>query len=408
MTIVTPELNWSKEVGTMGKRVILIVLDSAGIGALPDAHIYGDEGSDTLGNLARQVGGLNLPQLGRLGLGNIHTILGVPPVSNPEAAFGRMAEKSPGKDTTTGHWEMSGIILDQAFPTYPMGFPSAVINRFEQAIGRKVLGNKVASGTEIIKELGDQHLKTGYPIVYTSADSVFQIAAHEKIIPLESLYEMCTIAREILTGEHAVGRVIARPFDGHSGAFYRTAGRHDYSLLPSDKTMLDLIKDSGQEVIGVGKIRDIFAGQGLTKTIKATNNQEGIEATLEAMEQLNLGLVFTNLVDFDMLFGHRNDTEGYAQALEEFDREVPRFLDRLRDADLLIITADHGTDPTTGSTDHSREYVPLLIYGKNVPRGTNLGTRETFADLGATIVDYLDAGKLQHGKSMFPEWSKQD
>jgi phosphopentomutase len=408
MTIVTPELNWSKEVGTMGKRVILIVLDSAGIGALPDAHIYGDEGSDTLGNLARQVGGLNLPQLGRLGLGNIHTVLGVPPVSNPEAAFGRMAEKSPGKDTTTGHWEMSGIILDQAFPTYPMGFPSAVINRFEQAIGRKVLGNKVASGTEIIKELGDQHLKTGYPIVYTSADSVFQIAAHEKIIPLESLYEMCTIAREILTGEHAVGRVIARPFDGHSGAFYRTAGRHDYSLLPSDKTMLDLIKDSGQEVIGVGKIRDIFAGQGLTKTIKATNNQEGIEATLEAMEQLNLGLVFTNLVDFDMLFGHRNDTEGYAQALEEFDREVPRFLDRLRDADLLIITADHGTDPTTGSTDHSREYVPLLIYGKNVPRGTNLGTRETFADLGATIVDYLDAGKLQHGKSMFPEWSKQD
>ncbi|MGI6678807.1 MAG: phosphopentomutase [Dehalobacterium sp.] len=392
----------------MGKRVILIVLDSAGIGALPDAHIYGDEGSDTLGNLARQVGGLNLPQLGRLGLGNIHTVLGVPPVSNPEAAFGRMAEKSPGKDTTTGHWEMSGIILDQAFPTYPMGFPSAVINRFEQAIGRKVLGNKVASGTEIIKELGDQHLKTGYPIVYTSADSVFQIAAHEKIIPLESLYEMCTIAREILTGEHAVGRVIARPFDGHSGAFYRTAGRHDYSLLPSDKTMLDLIKDSGQEVIGVGKIRDIFAGQGLTKTIKATNNQEGIEATLEAMEQLNLGLVFTNLVDFDMLFGHRNDTEGYAQALEEFDREVPRFLDRLRDADLLIITADHGTDPTTGSTDHSREYVPLLIYGKNVPRGTNLGTRETFADLGATIVDYLDAGKLQHGKSMFPEWSKQD
>jgi phosphopentomutase len=408
MTIVTPELNWSKEVGTMGKRVILIVLDSAGIGALPDAHIYGDEGSDTLGNLARQVGGLNLPLLGRLGLGNIHTVLGVPPVSNPEAAFGRMAEKSPGKDTTTGHWEMSGIILDQAFPTYPMGFPSAVINRFEQAIGRKVLGNKVASGTEIIKELGDQHLKTGYPIVYTSADSVFQIAAHEKIIPLESLYEMCTIAREILTGEHAVGRVIARPFDGHSGAFYRTAGRHDYSLLPSDKTMLDLIKDSGQEVIGVGKIRDIFAGQGLTKTIKATNNQEGIEATLEAMEQLNLGLVFTNLVDFDMLFGHRNDTEGYAQALEEFDREVPRFLDRLRDADLLIITADHGTDPTTGSTDHSREYVPLLIYGKNVPRGTNLGTRETFADLGATIVDYLDAGKLQHGKSMFPEWSKQD
>lgn len=392
----------------MGKRVILIVLDSAGIGALPDAHLYGDEGSDTLGNLARQVGGLHLPHLGQFGLGNIHDIAGVLPEAKPKAAFGRMAEKSPGKDTTTGHWEMSGIILSQAFPTYPKGFPPSVITQFEQAIGRKVLGNIAASGTEIIKELGDRHLETGYPIVYTSADSVFQIAAHEKIIPLEKLYEMCTIARKILVGEHAVGRVIARPFDGPSGAFYRTAGRHDYSLLPTGETMLDLIKAAGQEVIGVGKIKDVFAGQGLTKTIKATNNREGMAATLDAMEQADQGLVFTNLVDFDMLFGHRNDAEGYAHALEEFDQFVPRFLSKLREKDLLIITADHGTDPTTGSTDHSREYVPLLIYGKNVPGGINLGTRETFADLGATIVDYLEAGKLQHGISMVPEWDQQD
>lgn len=381
-------------------RVILIVLDSAGIGALPDAHLYGDEGSNTLGNLSRVVGGLKLPYLAQLGLGNITEVLGVTPAQKPMAAFGRMAEKSPGKDTTTGHWEMSGIILERPFPTYPEGFPFPIINQFENEIGTKVLGNKAASGTEIIKELGEEHIISGHPIVYTSADSVFQIAAHEKIIPLEKLYEMCLIARRLLVGEHAVGRVIARPFDGKPGEFFRTSRRHDYSLLPPRGTMLDLIQEAGQEVVAVGKITDIFAGQGITRTIKTKNNQEGIKSTLAAMGELEQGLVFTNLVDFDMNFGHRNDSKGYAKAMEEFDLGLPQLMTQMKERDLLIITADHGTDPTTGSTDHSREYVPLLIYGQSVQAGRSLGTRETFADLGATIVDYLQAGKLKAGKSM--------
>lgn len=389
-------------------RVVIMVLDSAGIGALPDAYLYGDEGSNTLGNLSRAVGGLQLPHLAKLGLGNITGIMGVIPTEHPLAAYGRMAERSPGKDTTTGHWEMAGIILDRPFPTYPQGFPLSLIARFEEEIGSKVLGNKAASGTEIIKELGEAHMSAGYPIVYTSADSVFQIAAHEKIIPLERLYQMCEIARRLLTGEHAVGRVIARPFDGAPGAFFRTAGRHDYSLLPPPGTMLDLIKDAGKEVIAVGKITDIFAGQGVTKTIRTKNNQEGMESTLAAMGTLDTGLIFTNLVDFDMHFGHRNDALGYAKALEDFDRQLPKLIEGLREKDLLIITADHGTDPTTGSTDHSREYVPLLIYGKPVQPGKYLGTRETFADLGATVVDYLQAGKLQAGTSMVSLIQKQD
>lgn len=384
----------------MKERVILIVLDSAGIGALPDAHLYGDVGSNTLGNIAKAVGGLKLPNLARLGLGNVTEILGVAPAAQPMAAFGRMAEKSPGKDTTTGHWEMSGIILEKPFPTYPEGFPAELIEQFEKEIGTKIIGNKAASGTEIIKELGEEHISTGFPIVYTSADSVFQIAAHEKIISLEKLYEICLIARRLLTGEHGVGRVIARPFDGKPGEFFRTSGRHDYSLTPPHGTMLDLIKERGKEVIAVGKINDIFAGQGITKSIKTKNNREGIEKTLSAMGELETGLVFTNLVDFDMHFGHRNDTAGYAKALEEFDLNVPNFLKSMKEDDLLIITADHGTDPTTGSTDHSREYVPLLIYGSSVQGGKSLGTRETFADLGATIVEYLHAGKLKNGQSM--------
>ncbi|MEL7567819.1 MAG: phosphopentomutase [Dehalobacterium sp.] len=383
-------------------RVMLIVLDSAGIGALPDAHLYGDECSNTLCNLSRAVGGLKLPNLAQLGLGNIAEILGVAPAPKPLAAYGRMAERSPGKDTTTGHWEMSGIILDRPFPTYPEGFPREIIEQFENEIGTKVLGNKAASGTEIIKELGEEHLATGYPIVYTSADSVFQIAAHEKIISLEKLYEMCVIARNLLTGEHAAGRVIARPFEGEPGNFFRTSGRHDYSLLPPQGTMLDLIKEAGQEVIAVGKITDIFAGQGITRAIKTKNNQEGIKSTLSAMEELEQGLIFTNLVDFDMNFGHRNDAKGYAQAMEEFDLNLPQIMTKMRERDLLIITADHGTDPTTSSTDHSREYVPLLIYGQSVQAGISLGTRDTFADLGATIVDYLQAGELKNGKSMVP------
>jgi phosphopentomutase len=384
------------------KRVILIVLDSAGIGALPDAHMYGDEGSNTLGNLARVLGGLHLPHLTALGLGNITEILGVDPVPEPLAAYGRMAEKSPGKDTTTGHWEMAGIILDRPFPTYPNGFPPELIRQFEQEIGTKTLGNKVASGTEIIKELGEEHLKTGYPIVYTSADSVFQIAAHEKVIPLAELYRICTIARRMLTGEHRVGRVIARPFDGVPGGFFRTAGRHDYSLLPPPGTMLDLIKEAGQEVIAIGKITDIFAGQGITRSIKTKDNQEGINSTLLAMRELKKGLVFTNLVDFDMHYGHRNDPAGYARALAEFDDCLPQLMAGMAEKDMLVITADHGTDPTSGSTDHSREYVPILIYGHWMQGGKFLGTRTTFADLGATIVDYLQAGRLKAGTSMLP------
>ncbi len=386
----------------MAKKVILIVLDSAGIGALPDAHLYGDEDSNTLGNLARVMGGLNLPYLAQMGLGNITEILGITPENHPLGAFGRMAEQSPGKDTTTGHWEMSGIILKHPFPTYPNGFPHGLISQFEKQIGTKTLGNKAASGTEIIKELGEEHLITGYPIVYTSADSVFQIAAHEEIIPLRKLYQMCEIARKLLVGSHAVGRVIARPFTGKPGEFVRTSGRHDYSLLPPGETMLDLIKKSGRKVVGIGKIYDIFAGQGITRTIKTKNNREGIEQTLLAIDECDEGLIFTNLVDFDMNYGHRNDPAGYAKALAEFDLSLPDFMSKLGEKDLLMITADHGTDPTTSNTDHSREYVPILIYGKPVKKGISLGTRETFADLGATVIDYLGIKGLEAGTSMLP------
>jgi phosphopentomutase len=386
----------------MNKKVVLIILDSAGVGALPDAKLYGDEGSNTLGNIAKKIGGLHLPNLTRLGLGNITPILGVPPQDKPLAAYGKMREKSPGKDTTTGHWEIAGIILDQPFPTYPHGFPSEVIDKFEKSICRKIIGNVAASGTEIIKQLGEEHLKTASPIVYTSADSVFQIAAHEKVIPLEELYRFCEIARKLLTGKHAVGRVIARPFNGPCGDFYRTSGRHDYSLLPPKDTMLDLIKKNGQQVIGIGKINDIYAGQGITKVVKTKNNMEGIKSTLQAMDSCQRGLIFTNLVDFDMLYGHRNDPLGYARALEEFDQKVPDILNKMNEKDLLILTADHGTDPTTKSTDHSREYVPVIICGKPVKKPVSLGVRETFADVGATATSYLGAGKLEVGTSMLP------
>lgn len=384
----------------MSKRVILVVLDSAGIGALPDAHLYGDEGSNTLANIAQSIGGLYLPNLAKLGLGNIEKIKGVPNVENPLAAYGRMAEKSSGKDTTTGHWELAGVILEQPFPTYPNGFPDDLIRDFEKKVGTKVLGNVVASGTEIIKQLGEKHMETGYPIVYTSADSVFQIAAHEKIIPLEKLYEFCKIVREMLIGEHAVGRVIARPFDGEPGEFIRTSGRHDYSLLPPVKTMLDMIKEAAQEVVAIGKINDIFAGKGISRVIKTKNNVEGINETLKAINMVENGLIFTNLVDFDMLYGHRNDSEGYAKALQEFDNRLPEIMNNMDNNDLLIITADHGTDPTTKSTDHSREYVPLLIYGNFVKVKADLGVRKTFADVGATVTDYLGVGNLTVGTSM--------
>lgn len=366
-------------------RITLIVLDSVGIGALPDAEQYGDAGSNTLAHIARAVGGLKLPHLSRLGLGNITTVEGVPPVDQPQAAYGRMAEASAGKDTTTGHWEIAGLLLERPFPVYPHGFPQEIIKPFEERIDRPVLGNKAASGTAIIEELGAEHMKTGHPIVYTSADSVFQIAAHEEVIPIEELYHMCRIARELLNGEHAVGRVIARPFLGRPGSFKRTEGRRDFSLPPFAPTLLDLLKENGLAVLAVGKIEDIFAGQGITESLHTEGNMDGVDKTLMFMHRQDRGLIFTNLVDFDMLYGHRNNPRGYADALEAFDRRLPEILGALRPDEVLIITADHGCDPTTSSTDHSREYVPLLVFGQPVNPGMNLGIRQTFSDVAATV-----------------------
>ena len=371
----------------MVERFIIIVLDSVGIGALPDAGKYGDEGSNTLANLARAVGGLKLPNLERLGLGNIAEIPGVPPAARPAASYGKMAEQSPGKDTTTGHWEIAGLLLEKPFPVYPNGFPPELIEFFEEQTGRRVLGNKAASGTEIIAELGAEHMRTGFPIVYTSADSVFQIAAHEEIIPVEELYRICRIARRLLTGEHAVARVIARPFIGRPGAFVRTPRRHDFSLPPTGPTILDVLRENGFAVLAVGKIEDIFAGRGITKALPAANNMEGMDKTLECIKENGRGLIFANLVEFDMVYGHRNNAAGYAEALAAFDRRLPEIIAALHPGDVLIITADHGCDPTTASTDHSREYVPLLVYGENVRPGVDLGTRQTFADVAATIAE---------------------
>ncbi len=379
-------------------RVFLIVLDSVGIGALPDAHKYGDEGSNTLGNTAKAVGGMNLPNMDRLGLNRVLAYKGG---SNPEVIgqYGRMAEASAGKDTTTGHWEMMGIILEKAFPTYPDGFPTEILEAFEKAIGTKTLGNKAASGTVIIDELGEEHMKTGYPIVYTSADSVFQIAAHEEIIPIERLYEMCEIARDILVGDHAVGRVIARPFEGEPGAFKRTTKRHDYSLKPIESTVLDRLKEKGINTFGIGKIYDIFAGEGISKSFSSGSNAEGMEVMGNLIQDKGWqGLAFVNLVDFDMLYGHRNNPEGYAKALEEFDQWLGTIIPEVSEEELLIITADHGCDPTTESTDHSREYVPLLVYQKGM-EAKNLGTRETFSDIGATIANIFKIEGPNKGKS---------
>lgn len=384
----------------MIKRVALFVLDSVGVGELPDAGDYGDSGSNTLGNISRAVGGLNMPNLGRLGLGNIIPIEGVPPAESPAASYGRMAEKSAGKDTTTGHWEMAGIIMEKPFPVYPGGFPPDFIKSYEEKIGRRVLGNKAASGTAIIEELGAEHMKTGFPIVYTSADSVFQIAAHEEIIPLEELYRICRIAREMLSGEHAVGRVIARPFEGKPGSFRRTVNRHDFSLKPPGATLLNTLANNGVQVTAVGKIRDIFAGEGVTNAVTTKGNKEGMDKSLQLMESDITGLVFTNLVDFDMLYGHRNNPRGYGDALEELDRWLPRLFNALKEDDVLIITADHGCDPTTPSTDHSREYVPLLVYGKQVLGGVDLGVRENFADIAATVAEIFGL-KFDVGRSFW-------
>lgn len=372
----------------MKKRVFLIVLDSFGVGELPDAAKFGDEGSHTLRSVARQAE-FNCPNLESLGLFNIEgcQVGGHSPVEAPIAAYGRMAERSSGKDTTTGHWEIAGLISTQAMPTYPEGFPPEVIEKFERATGRRALCNKPYSGTQVIADYGEEHLKTGALIVYTSGDSVFQIAAHESIVPLEELYRYCKIAREILCGEHAVGRVIARPFGGEH-PFVRIAGRHDYSLEPHGDTMLDRLKAEGRDVISVGKISDIFAGRGITESYPTKSNKEGMEITISLQNKDFDGLCFVNLVDFDSSFGHRNDPAGYARAMSEFDLQLGEFLKGMREDDLLIITADHGCDPITPSTDHSREYVPVLMLGKSVePR--DLGTTDGFLFVADTVENYL-------------------
>ena len=377
------------------RRVIWIVLDSVGMGELPDAAEYGDVGSNTLGNIAKKVG-LKLPNMRELGLGNIYGMDGVQPVYSPKGCFGRLAEISKGKDTTTGHWEMIGIISRYPFPTYPDGFPKEVIDAFCKAAGVEgVLGNCVASGTKIIEELGEEHLRTGYPIVYTSADSVFQIACHESIYPPERLYEICEAARELLTGEHGVGRVIARPFIGNNSKdFTRTSNRRDFSLKPPKNNLLVKLTEKNVPVMAVGKIEDIFCGEGITYAVHTKDNNDGIDKTIEYMENTEGGLIFTNLVEFDSVWGHRNNTEGYAEGLEAFDSRLPEIISRLKAEDMLIITADHGCDPTTESTDHSREYVPVLFYGKKLKNNINLGSGSTFANIGQTVAEYLGIGKV--------------
>ncbi len=387
----------------MSSRVIILLLDGVGCGELPDAGQFMDSGSNTLGNLAKAAGGLSLPNLAKLGLGNIISIQGVPAQTKPRACFGKMAESSPGKDSITGHWEITGLILDQAFPLFPGSFPEELISRFEKAIGRKAIGNVAESGTEIIKRLGEEHLRTGHPIVYTSADSVFQVACHEDVIPVQELYHICETAREILTGKYRVGRVIARPFIGKPGSFTRTPERKDFSCPPPGPTLLDNIKAAGQSVVLIGKIDELFAGRGFTDHYHSVNNQECFDLTLETMEHITDGLVFTNLVQFDMDWGHRNDTQGFAQGLEEFDTRLPEIMNKLGKDDLLFITADHGNDPTTPSTDHSREYVPLLAFGPRFRSGVDLGTRPTFADLGQTIAEYLDVAPTRNGTSFLKD-----
>jgi len=383
------------------ERVVWIVLDSVGIGEMPDAAAYGDEGSDTLGNIARKRG-LTVPNFARLGLGNIRPLAGVAPAAQPMACFGRCALASPGKDTTTGHWEMAGIHLDKPLPLFPQGFPPEIVDEFERRIGRSTLGNCPASGTEIIKDLGAEHMHTGSPIVYTSADSVFQIAAHEDVIPLWELYRMCEIAREILRGPYEVGRVIARPFIGVPGSFTRTVNRKDYAIPPPKGMLLDQLDEAEVTVHSVGKIFDVFLGRGIGAHEKTTSNADGMARTLIAMDEEPRGLIFVNLVDFDMLYGHRNDVEGYARALEATDAWLPSLMNKLTHADLLILTADHGCDPTTPSTDHSREYVPLLAFTPRRERGSNLGTRATLSDVGQTVAENFGV-HIRKGTSFLSE-----
>jgi phosphopentomutase len=379
------------------KRVFLIVLDGAGVGELPDASLYGDQGSNTLGNLAQAVGGLKLPSLEAAGLGRLTTIEGVSG-NVPGGIFGKMAERSAGKDTTTGHWEMAGLILERPFPTFPQGFPAKLINEFSQRTGKAVLGNKAASGTVIIEELGAEHLRTGSPIIYTSADSVFQIATHEAVVSLPELYRICEVTREMLQGEWGVGRVIARPFTGSPGSFKRTEGRKDYSLKPFAPSVLDRMKAAGLTVFGVGKLEDIFVRQGLTDSNHTHNNAETLSFISELMDRDFSGLVFANCVDFDMLYGHRNDAPGYAAALADFDEWLDENLPKLQPGDCMIVTGDHGGDPTTSGTDHSREYVPLLIFIPGAPQGIDLGIRESFSDIAASLCYWFQLEPWPVGK----------
>lgn len=383
-------------------KFIIVVMDSVGIGALPDAGKFGDEGSNTVGNIIKHSNGIKLDNLSSLGLCRLVDGL---PEKDIIGSYGRAAEVFPGKDTTGGHFEIAGLILEKPFPTFPHGFPKDFMERFEHAIGRKTIGNYAASGTEIIKVLGKQHVDTGAPIVYTSADSVFQIAMHEDVIPLSEQYEICEKAREMLVGDMAVGRVICRPFSGEEGSYARTKNRRDFSVEPPGETILTALKGAGYEVAGVGKIEDIFANVGLTKRNHTTDNDAGITATIDFIKQDFNGLVFTNLVDFDMLYGHRNNVEGYRKALEDLDKRVPEIMSAMDPEDILIFTADHGCDPTTESTDHSREYIPILVYGVNVKAGIDLGTRSSFADVAATTADFFGV-KFNNGRSFCNEIKK--
>jgi phosphopentomutase len=386
-------------------RAIVIVLDSVGVGALPDAASYGDEGSNTLGNIARQIR-LQIPSLRSLGLPRVVHLRDVEPVAEPAGAFGRMAEASPGKDSVTGHWELAGVVLDRPFPVFPRGFPPDLITAFERRIGRATLGNKAASGTAIIDELGTEHVRTGCPIVYTSADSVFQIAAHERVIPVPELYRMCEIAYELAAEGLGVGRIIARPFvdaPGAPGRFARTANRKDFARPASGDTLLDCLAAAGIPVVAIGKIEDLFAGRGISHAVHTASDDEGMDAVERALQTTPRGLIFANLVDFDTVYGHRNDPAGYAANLERFDARLSELLPRLTPRDLLVVTADHGNDPTTPSTDHSREYVPLFLVGSMVRRAHDLGTRGTFADLGQTLAELFGVPALAHGTSFLRE-----
>jgi phosphopentomutase len=382
-------------------RVIIVVIDACGIGELPDAHLYGDTGASTIPNVARAVGGLNMPNAERLGLGNIAPILGIQPSSKAIGCFGRMAEKSSGKDSTTGHWEIAGIILDRPFPLFPNGFPDILVREFESRAGVAAIGNIAASGTEIIDRFGKEQMESGGVILYTSADSVFQLAAHEHVVSLDRLYEICKVARELCSGEFGVGRVIARPFVGEPGKFVRTSGRRDFSVVPPRDTLLDLMVEIGMPTLAIGKIWDLFAERGISSHLKTADNAEGIAVIIDGISRdTTHRLIFANLVDFDQLWGHRNDEKSFAKALEEYDAGLGRIIDALREDDLLIITADHGCDPTQKhSTDHTREYVPLLVYGKKAKGGVNLGTRETFADIAATVGDVFALRHSFPGKS---------